>query len=67
MTSRQRHERGASVVEAAILTAILSLSLISAMQQLEDRTGSTIDQNGTRIGTPVEQTQDPTTTTTTAP
>lgn len=58
----RRRQRGAAVVETAVVTALVAIALITVIDRLHDQTGSSIDDNGDRIGTPTEYSENPVTT-----
>ena len=48
----RRSERGASLVEYALLLTLIALVCVSAVQLLGDSTGSSLDSSGSSIFVP---------------
>lgn len=54
ITQRVGRERGATAVEYALVAAAMMIPLSLAISSFQDRSGTVINETGTRAGTPVE-------------
>jgi len=56
--SDPRHERGASLVEYALVFSLIVIGSLYAIEALTDTSGSYLSSTGTDIGTPREHIED---------
>jgi Flp pilus assembly pilin Flp len=53
-TQRAERERGATAVEYALVAAAMMIPLSLVVSSFQDRSGTVINETGTRAGTPAE-------------